>query len=387
MRVNKPLLAGFSLACFFSGFFLAACGGGQGTSGQGTLVTSISDSFTEEYKAVYVTIGRVDVHLGGDEDEDGRWQTVAKPGGTYNLLELVNGVRERLGVATLEASTYTQMRLVIGTEPYDDPDLPGPQHPFANYVVDSDDDEIHELKVPSGPETGLKIQGGFEILDGGTTELILDFDAMRSVVKAGSSGDYLLKPTVSVLDITEGAIVSGNVSDGTDPLEGARVMAQTADSTAPDPRDEVIIKAGTVSSPLGSYAMFLLPGEYNLVANREGYLPACVPVDLAAQDNVPVDFVLGQAVAGTGTISGMVSIAAAGSDQYATIDFRQEIPCGGTDRPVTVRSINVADGYPYSVVLPPGNYRAVGWTYGEAATVLDVAVTSGAETLGVNFSF
>jgi len=365
------------LSCLFSGLLLAACGG-SGT-GQGTLVTSLADSFTEEYKAVYVTIDHVEVHLGGNEEEDGNWKIVAEPGGTYNLLDLVNGVRETLGITTLSADIYTQMRLIIGTEP-------GRGYPYANFAVDANDD-LHPLKVPGGPQTGLKIVEGFEILADETTELILDFDAMRSVVKAGSSGQYLLKPTVSVLDISEGAVVSGSVTDGPDLLEGARVMAQTADSTAGDPKDEVTIHAGTVSSPYGSYALFLSSGSYNLVVGREGYLPACEPVDLTAGENVTINFGLTPAGSGTGTISGSVGIADLGEDQYATIDFRQEIACGGIDQVVTVKSINVADGYSYSIALPAGDYLAVGWTYGEAAMVFDVTVNSGSETVDVDFIF
>ena len=215
MKMRGSALALAMSLFLVPGLFLVSCGGSG--SGQGSLVTTLADSFTEDYKAVYVTIDRVDVHLGGYEGKDANWRAVAEPGGTYNLLDLVNGVRETLGIATLYAGTYTQMRLIIGTEP-------DGGYPHANFVVDANDD-IYPLEVPSGFKTGVKVVGGFEILTDGITELILDFDAMRSVVQAGSSGNYLLKPTVSVLDTTAGAVASGSVTDGSDPLEGARTMA------------------------------------------------------------------------------------------------------------------------------------------------------------------
>jgi hypothetical protein len=37
----------------------------------------------------------------------------------------------------------------------------------------------------------------------------LDFDASRSIVKAGSSGKWLLKPTIKVLDTEEYSVISG----------------------------------------------------------------------------------------------------------------------------------------------------------------------------------
>ena len=200
------------------GFFVPGCGGGGGSSSgggtQGTLQVSLTDASTDAYQAIYVTVARVDVHLGdGDTEDESRWETVAEPNTTYNLLELVNGVRETLGIARLNAGHYTQMRLIIGLTPDSDLNLFSQAHPYANYVIDQDDDEIHELKVPSGPQTGLKIVNGFNINANRTTELILDFDAMRSVVKAGSSGNYLLKPTIKVLTTVENAIVSGTVAD------------------------------------------------------------------------------------------------------------------------------------------------------------------------------
>jgi hypothetical protein len=41
------------------------------------------------------------------------------PGQIYNLCELVNGVREELGLASLRSGHYTQMRLIIGRDPDD----------------------------------------------------------------------------------------------------------------------------------------------------------------------------------------------------------------------------------------------------------------------------
>ena len=117
----KSLKLVFWLFIALSVVMMSACsgGGGSGSAGTGTLALSLTDNSTEEYRAVYITIKNVEVHLGGNENSPNIWQTVDLPIDpdtglpkermTVNLLELVNGVREDLGIAELEKGHYTQM--------------------------------------------------------------------------------------------------------------------------------------------------------------------------------------------------------------------------------------------------------------------------------------
>jgi hypothetical protein len=372
------------LLCFLVGFSLTACGGSGGSGGStGTLSTSLTDSSTDMYQAVYVTIARVEVHHNGD----GSWETVAEPNKTYNLLDLVNGVRETLGIATLATGHYTQMRLIIGETAEENGlnILSMPHGDLANYIIDMDD-EIHEMKVSSGTNTGLKIVNGFDINENQTTELILDFDAMSSVVIAGSSGKYLLKPTVKVINTANYAIVYGTATN-TDttspiPLEGVFVSAQTADSETSDEKDQVVIEAGTLTVGNGEYALFLAPGGYNLVATKAGHLTDCTVVTLEADSTTTVDFTLADATTGSGTLSGLITISTpANDDQYVTIDFRQETTCfEAQNAMISVMSVNVADGGVYSVDLPAGDYQVVASTFNETTQIDNVTVISSTET-------
>jgi hypothetical protein len=361
---------------------LPSCGGGGGgtatTSQPGSLSLSLTDASTDAYQAVYVTISEVQVHMSG-----GAWKVVASPNKTYNLLDLVNGVREQLGIAELDAGNYTEMRLIIGETPDGGINVLSQEHPYANYVIDQNDNE-HELKVPSGYQTGIKIVKGFTINANQTTELILDFDASASVVVAGKSGKWLLKPTIKVLETTEYATISGTVDDGAgQPLPGVLVSAQISDSSLADPKDQVVIQASTVTDADGQYKLLIEPGTYTMIAYKSGYsLDAeCAVTLIAGQVLEGENFTLHSA--STGSVSGDVSIDKAGTDQYATISFRQSIECkedGTFETPIEVTSVNVLNGESYDVTLPVGLYEEDAFSYGKTTQSFEVEIFENSDT-------
>jgi hypothetical protein len=243
----------------------------------------------------------------------------------------------------------------------------------------------HELKIPSGFQTGVKIVRGFKISPNQTTELILDFSASESVVVAGKSGQYLLKPTIKVLDTKECAIISGAVLDAQDQaLEGVLVSAQVYTPSAGDIRDEVVIEASTITDEEGQYKIFVKPGTYNIVAYSTDYAPAVeCSVELAAGEVADEghDFTL-DAVE-TGTVSGDVTIPGADPDQYATISFRQPDACGAgpaDDTKIEVKSLNTRNDDSYSVPLPAGDYEVVASSYEQPTMLYDLTIVYGVTT-------
>ena len=359
-------------------FVLTACSGGGGGSngGIGTLSLSLTDASSSDYKAVVVTIDEIQVHIKGNGNSPNNWKAVDMPISplTINLLDLVNGVREDLGLVDLKARSYTQMRLIIG-------DTPNPDTlPFANYVITNTDPvEIHELKIPSGDKTGFKIVNGFTIAADQKTELILDFDACRSVVQAGNSGQWLLKPTVKVRNTANYAIIEGRVTDDTPSamgINGVLVTVQKYDGTAIDPKDKVVVVAATLTDFLkteagdeipdteGNFSIFLEPlanGEhYYLVAYTDGYIPDFLIIAELEERQTKLleDLILSED--GSGTLAGLVTINGAdNTEQYATLSFRQGVP---NDEMIEIKSINVLNTYPYSVDLPEELYTLVAST-------------------------
>ena len=379
----------FSFFLFaFVSIMIAACGGSgggsSGSGGTGTLSLSLQDApATEDYQAVYVTIKEVRVHKGGSEDNDASWETVASPNATYNLLELVNGVREELGLATLESGSYSQMRLILGQVPDSGINILSEAHPFPNYVIEKGTNAVHELKVPSGYQTGIKIVKGFSINPNQTTELILDFDASRSVVKAGSSGKWLLKPTIKVLELIDYALIKGLITgNGTD-AEGAMVSTQHHTPGASDLKDQVAVQAATITDEDGEYFLLVEPGTYNVVVYKEAFDPYCKQLALNAGTAQTLNVALFGPVA-TRTLKGSVNLGGADPEKYVTLSIRKSINCvDNPDTKIELKSINVADGGGFTEKLPNGTYEVVASSYSEVTQRKTVTVPA----IDVDFDF
>ena len=367
--INKLMYVSAVFVMFLS---LVSCGGGSSGTGPagattGTLELGLTDAATGSYQAIYVTIAEVQVKKQGEGEGEAGWETILLPEQTYNLLELVNGVIATLGITELLAGQYGQMRLILAKQPDGTENILNAEHPYANYLIDSEGTS-HELKVPSGYQTGIKIVKGFSIAVSQTTELLLDFDAAKSVVQAGKSGKWLLKPTIKVLESMEN-LVSGVIDDGVNPIAGAMVSAQFYDPDALDPEDEVIVETTTVSTDAGGYKLYLPPDIYNIVVTREGYLPACQEIAAQFFEEYGADFSLTAATESI-TISGTVSGLAAEEDS-AHLSIRQTADCGSGDVMIEVASTMVAEGGSYSITLPLGTYDVAASAVGETTQVIE----------------
>lgn len=375
--MNRRFIAILSALFFLT---LTGCNSGSGSStGTGSLKVSLTDAASPGYKAVYISINQVEVKVSTDGGDTG-WQLIDVVDKTVNLLDLTGGTLESLGIRTLAAGDYNQVRLKLATAPDGSTNILNTAHPFANYVIETDN-TVHELKVPSGYQTGIKLVKRFTIAVEGLTELILDFDATKSVVKAGNSGTWILKPVIHVLDTVTLAGIQGAVTDTPAPgtaLEGAWVAAQSYDAAALDPKDEVTVHAATLTDDFGAYLLRVLAGNYTIVAVKGGFAPECSIVTATSGITLTEDFALTAAASGTlsVTVSGLAAV-----DDSVTVSVRMESTCGGTSpRLVEIASHAFAENATFPIILPEGTYTVV--AYGDNLTTLSETkvITSGGTT-------
>lgn len=197
MKQLRNLFTSVIPLAIFSLVFLASCGTDSDTS-MGSLEVRMHDAPIDSADQVNVSIEQVEINEGNSEDG---WSVISSPNQTYNLLNLTNGAYEVLGDTTLPTGSYQQIRLVLNETGH-------------NVVVDG---ETYDLKVPSGTQTGVKLNVNAEIEENITYVLLLDFDAARSVVQAGNSQsvEYLLKPVIRATN----EAVTGAIAGTVDPAE------------------------------------------------------------------------------------------------------------------------------------------------------------------------
>jgi hypothetical protein len=107
----------------------------------------------------------------------------------------------------------------------------------------------HDLVVPSGLQTGLKLVGDFDVPAGGVVDIGIDFDAAQSIHVTGN-GRYMLKPTARIQAIATTGAITGVVTPA-DPASALYAIAG-ADTVA-----------RTISSASGAFTLTLLPpGTY-----------------------------------------------------------------------------------------------------------------------------
>ncbi|MGO4306728.1 DUF4382 domain-containing protein [Cupriavidus sp. RAF12] len=224
------------LLALSSALALAACGGGDdgssSSSNTGTLSVSMTDAPACGFDHVYVTVDRVRVHTSaGADPSGGGWVDIpVSPARRIDLLTLSNGVLTNLGQTALPAGTYQQVRLVLVANGAGAP---------ANSVVPSSGTE-QALDTPSAVQSGIKIIRPFTVAPNTQSDLVLDFDACKSVVTRGN-GTFGLKPVVTAVPMVASGAVTGVVASA----PGARVFAE---------RNGVVVKA-TVADGNGNFTL------------------------------------------------------------------------------------------------------------------------------------
>ncbi len=271
---------------------LSSCGGGgagAALSSSGLASFSLIDApACSTVSDVYVTIAGVQL-----VGEQGTYTMTLPAPQLVDLVTLTNANTLSLGQISAPAGTYQRVNLLLAPT--------GTSTPYANYVVASG--TSYPLTIPSGVQSGFKINGEFNLAANGQVNLTVDFNACRSVVMAGNSGQYILKPVLNLFDDDATGGVSGVVQTAPSaPTPGAVVMVE-------NPTTGQVIRS-TVTAADGSFSLPFLPvgTSYEVVISSPTGTTTPTPnIQSSVVTGVPVQ-------AGTTTSLGSITVATASTD-------------------------------------------------------------------------
>lgn len=291
---------------------LAACGGGGGGSssgqssssqtpaasvgdGNGQLSLALVDAPVDDADNVLVEFTGVEIKpvegswevfdLEGDSLTCINWlngnDPVETPEGQptircIDLLALQGGASELiLDGVTVPAGDYNGIRLSVNAE----------RDTLDSVLVD-ETGGWNSLWIPSGSQSGLKLNSTFTVGDEGRSDFIIDFDLRKSVNNPQGFPDYRLKPSLKLIENSRSGALFGvvdtaliqadNCSNGEDNTEGNSVYIFQGDVDPVDYRGEDTDPYTTAMVELndnGDYvyrAAFLPVGTYTAAFTCQG---------------------------------------------------------------------------------------------------------------------
>jgi hypothetical protein len=263
-RLSK--LTAPSALTFFALSLNACSGGGGDGSSTSTLNLGLTDASVTGVTKVWIQFTGVEVKPVNASPIDFSFS----PEKGFDLLTLQNGTTATfLNGSTIPAGQYEWVRLMVDT------------NPGAMYVMDSTGQ--HNLTIPSGAETGLKLIQGYTMPVGGVANFTVDFVLSKSLIAPpGQAPDYKLKPVLRLVDNAQVGTIAG-VFDATtlaaQPNCGTQapvVYVYPGASVTPDdiylpPEGTTDVDAAGTAEPLTTATAALNSSQY---AYSVAFLPA-----------------------------------------------------------------------------------------------------------------
>ena len=300
----------------------------------GTLRVGLTDAPACGFDHVKVTIQKVRINQSATAAEtDAGWTDITlSPSMQVDLLTLTNGTFTTLGQTPLGAGHYSQIRLVLATN--------DGSNPLANSVTPTGGAET-ALTTPSGQQSGLKLNADITINANQMADFLLDFNACKSVVHAGNSGKYLLKPVISVIP----SYISG--------VSGYLDASLANSSTLVSVQQAGAIVKSSVPDSTGKFTLEpVAPGTYDLVIAAPGHVTGVLTGVTVADQTITLlnssTSTFNFTTTADGSVGGTITSAITPID--ATVDALQTLTNGDV---VDIWSTNAdADTGAYTLSLP-----------------------------------
>jgi len=282
---------------------------GEDESGQMSL--RITDAPIDEATAVVVQFSEVQIR-GTDATQNINFKFDTPK--SIDLLALQGSATQSLfSDETVPAGIYNEIRLLINAQP----------GTVDSYIVLQQGGAQHELTVPGGAESGLKVKGTFSVPANGSSSFTVDFDVRKSIVKSGNANSangikYHLKPVLRLVEDTQVGSISGSVDSAllsapgcSDAdidthnavyiFSGAGVSPDDIDSDAIEPVISALVNYDTATDSYRYQAAFLLAGSYtvaftcnadaeNIETNDDLQFGPAQDVTVVAGENSPASF-------------------------------------------------------------------------------------------------
>jgi len=249
--------------------FAACSSDDTGTSGSGTVVVRLTDAPSDDLESAVIYISEVSVKGSAAGSDD---RVISNTKASFDLLTLQNGVTATLGSATVPTGSYSQVRLLVDSARV----VLKSGHTF------SDGTSTAKLTVPSGSQTGLKVNFSPPVtVTEGQTVLLVDFDVSQSFIFQGPRdhpNSVSFRPVLHATALDVAASISGTVTPA---VSAATVYAIAGTDT---------VGTAFANTTTGAYTIhFLPPGNYVVAAKATGFAVA-----------VSLSFTLGNAETKTG---------------------------------------------------------------------------------------
>jgi hypothetical protein len=274
---NPWKLSAIASACLM----LAACGGGSDSSdGTGKLSVSITDAPISDAQSVTVFFLGVEI-----KPSDGpalKFNFCEDPVDSMNNPPVVQDTECTDSDPYVESIDLLKQTGGASALLLDDVNVPAGKVNWIRLVLADPAGEIvlstgnFPLTVPSGDQTGLKLNRGFEVPEDGEAQIYIDFDVRKSIVEVHSSvpPSYMLKPTLRMVE--DFGAIAGEVNNALNDttickggsiyvFSGAGATPDDIDRDKGDPISTALVNEDAGSSTSYSYhADFLEPGDYTV---------------------------------------------------------------------------------------------------------------------------
>jgi Domain of unknown function (DUF4382) len=273
---------------------LLACGGGGSSSGSstGTLSINVTDAPVDSADKVLVQFTAVTV-----KPDIGEAETISLSGDSQSCRDLLDGIDPSPTPSGEDTVRCIELKELQGTESANL--LDGVTLTAGNYdwirldveagrdtmdsIIVLDDGRRESLYIPSGNESGLKLNSPYTILAGGNHSFVVDFDLRKSINDPQGFPDYRLRPSLRLIDLSESGNIVGTVDAALLTADGCSGDVNTGSGFAvyvyEGGEQTITGEEGSTNAPLTSASLhlnsdtseweytvgFVAPGEYSVV--------------------------------------------------------------------------------------------------------------------------